>query len=420
MGQSLSVVNSFIFPAPPPSYTSQLYELIWIPKRFGYDPDGSRKATPGSFPVLYLPSPVPSNVVLIYLHGNSCDIGQVKPELRLISHEINASVIAVEYPGYGVSPEVTVANGELINCRVRATFNFLTSLGVDQKSIVFFGRSIGTGPAAALAAEFKKRGIQCGGVILQSPYISIHRIIEEYFALGTWLVSNFWDTEKALNEMGPTTPLLIIHGLADEIVPVYHGQALYESYQSELKMADFQPNSKHNMYSIIDDLCLPISKFLNNLSLSKDMPPVNLKLPQWCLYSCHKLVSGQTIMERSRNTGFKQTHMKQVMSARGDDRSARRVFSRNYSMNDGAYVVCKNPDSARRSTPATESPRDMKPQPSVVTDDCASKGSQREVKRTVSKTSFQSSLHELCENNVITTDDISVIVNDAIERASNL
>nr|BAN65354.1 hypothetical protein [Babesia bovis] len=418
MGQTLSIGNSFIFPAPPPSYTSQLYELIWIPKRFGYDAEGSRNPTPGSFPVLYLPSPVPSNTILIYLHGNSCDIGQVKPELRLVAHELNVNILAVEYPGYGVSPEVSVATGELINCRVRATFNFLLSLGVNPHSIIFFGRSIGTGPAAALAAEFKKRGIQCGGVILQSPYISIHRIIEEYFALGTWLVNNFWDTERSLANMGPQTPLLIIHGLADEIVPVYHGQTLYESYKSDIKMADFQPNSKHNMYSIIDDLCVPIAKFLSTLSLSRNTGPVNIKLPQWCLYSCQKLVSGQTIMERNRRNA-RGGHEKQICSARSDNRSARRIFSRNYSMNDNTYVAVKDVDLSKRTILKPTATDGSGPNSARSLLDSPQSDGTRQVNRKVSKTSFQSSLHDLCESNAITSDDISDIVNEAIVRTTS-
>ncbi|GBE58994.1 hydrolase [Babesia ovata] len=419
MGNAFSLANTFIFPAPPASYTSQLYELIWIPKRFAYDTQGGRGATPGSFPVLYLPSPAPSNVVMIYLHGNSCDIGQVKPELRLISHELNVTVLAVEYPGYGVSPEVAVATGELINYRVRATVNFLISLGVDPRSIILFGRSIGTGPAAAIAAEFKQRGVQCGGVVLQSPYISIHKIIEDYFALGTWLVSNFWDTEKALHDMGPTTPLLIIHGLVDEIVPVSHGQTLFESYNSDLKMADFQPASKHNMYSIIDDICVPIEKFLTRLSLSKDAPVVNIKLPQWCLYSCHRLVSGQTLMERNRKAGATVNHEKQISSARTHERPGRPQLMRNYSMNDGmrpnrreedlvpddtGLVITRKIDTgsvSARSAPATED-------------------TPRQVNRTTSKTSFQSSLQYLQEQNDINSDEISDIVNEAISRTTNM
>lgn len=82
----------------------------------------------------------------ILILGNSCDIGQIKPELRLLSHELNATFFAVEYPGYGVtSHENEPITSSGIDFRVRAAFTFLCSLGVDSKNIIFFGRSIGTG-----------------------------------------------------------------------------------------------------------------------------------------------------------------------------------------------------------------------------------------------------------------------------------
>ncbi|KAK1933383.1 hypothetical protein X943_003420 [Babesia divergens] len=416
MGNIFSLGNSIIFPAPPPSYTSQLYELIWIPKRFGYDKNGDRKTTPGSFPVLYLPSPLPSSVIMIYLHGNSCDIGQVMPELRLISHELNVSFMAVEYPGYGVSPEVSVATGELIDCRVRATFKFLLSLGVDPRNIIFFGRSIGTGPAAALAAEFKQQGIQCGGVILQAPYISIHRIIEDYFAIGTWLVTDFWNTEVSLQKMGPTTPLLLIHGLLDEIIPVYHGKTLYECYKSDLKLADFQPTAKHNMYSIIDDLCVPIGKFLSSISLTRNAPIVDLKLPQWCLYSCNKLVNGQTILERNRKTALHHLHEKQINSARLPDNRVRGRLTRHYS-------VTHDPTYISNSRSYASSPMVMRSIDTSHNEECpvSSIDQQpipRHVHRTASKASFQSSLQDLCDSNALNSEDISEFVTEAIARTT--
>lgn len=411
MGNVLALGNSIVFPAPPPSYTSQLYELIWIPKRFAYDKSGSQNSTHGSFPVLYLQSPTPTKVMVIYLHANSCDIGQVKPELRLISHELGVSVMAVEYPGYGISPEIPVATGDLIDCRVRATVNFLLSLGVDSRNIVFFGRSIGTGPAAAMAAEFKQAGVQCGGVVLQAPYISLHKIVEEYFSVGTWVVPNYWDTLLSLKHMGPETPLLVIHGLADEIIPVYHGQTLYESYQSENKMADFQTTSKHNSYSILDDLCIPISKFLKTLSLTREAPLVEIKLPQWCLYSCHKLVNGQTVLERNRKTSARNIVDKQVCSARLPERKEMPKIARHNSMTHDPKF----------------SETDSQLQQSFVAAAAISEGvdqfgglehTEKAVNRSISKVSFQSSLHDLCEQNALNDDDISDFVNEAKARTS--
>ncbi|AFZ79233.1 hypothetical protein BEWA_020800 [Theileria equi strain WA] len=182
MGNTKSLANSIIFPAPPSSYDHRFPDLIWIPKRFaGKIQDYCPDSTSSTFPALYIAAPKPTNLFIIYLHGNSCDIGSVKPELDIICEALNATIVAVEYPAYGLSPELSVATGPSIDFRVIATVYFLLSLGIEPSSIIFFGRSIGTGPAASIAAHFAKNGIQCGGVILQAPYISIHKIVQGTF-----------------------------------------------------------------------------------------------------------------------------------------------------------------------------------------------------------------------------------------------
>ncbi|XP_952365.1 hydrolase, putative [Theileria annulata] len=304
MGNAKSIANSIIFPAPQASYDHNLPELVWIPKNFASKDLNIDKPSSRSFPVLFIRSIKPSSLFFIYLHG------LIKPELYDISEALGASIVAVEYPGYGISPEIQVTTGPSVNLRVIATFHFLLSLGVHPSSIVFFGRSIGTGPAACIAAHFVKKGIKCGGVILQAPYISIHKIVQEYFPLGSWLIDNFWDLEQALKDMSPSVPLLIIHGLLDEIVPVSHGQRLYDSYESENKMADFQPNSKHNYYSINEDLIVPIRKFLNKFNISTYNPPVEINLPSWCL------TKSKNVLRRRKSNNTDKSYKSAIDSMR--------------------------------------------------------------------------------------------------------
>ncbi|KAK2196613.1 Alpha-Beta hydrolase fold [Babesia duncani] len=283
MGQTQSLANGIIFPAPESSYDENLPELLWVPKKYGYTNSGRvLDSVKGKFPALYLPAPKPTRYMILYCHANSCDIGHIRPELRLLGNELNVSIFAIEYPGYGLCPasQSTTANG--IDVRARAAFYYLLEHGLKPSQIILFGRSIGTGnvifskiqknigPAAALAAHLKSHEIICGGLVLQAPYISIHRIVSDYVSFGSWIVDNYWDTAKNLSIMAPVVPLLVIHGILDEIIPVEHGESLYNGYNSKIKMGDFQPNSKHNSYSIMEDLVAPIAKFLLEFGLAKD------------------------------------------------------------------------------------------------------------------------------------------------------
>ncbi|BAM40081.1 hydrolase [Theileria orientalis strain Shintoku] len=394
MGNAKSIANSIIFPAPQASYDHNLPDLIWIPKRFAGKYSNGDKISSGSFPALYIRSPRPSSLFFIYLHANCCDVGLIKPELYDISEGVNASIIAVEYPGYGISPEINVATGPSIDLRVIATFYFLLSLGIQPSSIVFFGRSIGTGPAACIASHFSKKGIECGGVILQAPYVSIHKIVQatsisiytdsnidtsvsidsdnvnsvdtiradtaylvplylhthnsEYFPLGSWLVDNFWDTEKSLREINTNIPVLIIHGLLDEIVPVGHGKKLYESCTSEFKMADFQPKSKHNYYSIKEDLVEPIKKFVEQYSISTNNPVVEVSLPNWCYFNSKHMLKKKSITSNSSHNTLSSSRTLSLQPSRslsirtGSQVPTSRSNITSSPLNDAAASVTEN------------------------------------------------------------------------------
>jgi len=53
-------------------------------------------------PCLFVRSREPSQIIMIYFHGNAEDIGRNKEFMTLISASLKIHVLAVEYPGYGV------------------------------------------------------------------------------------------------------------------------------------------------------------------------------------------------------------------------------------------------------------------------------------------------------------------------------
>ena len=55
-----------------------------------------------SIPCIFLRSQQRTSKLMIFFHGNAEDLGLIIPFLRSIQSIINANIIAVEYPGYGV------------------------------------------------------------------------------------------------------------------------------------------------------------------------------------------------------------------------------------------------------------------------------------------------------------------------------
>eukprot|EP01054_Gregarina_sp_Poly1_P008373 Gregarina_sp_Poly_1__8372@NODE_4908_length_459_cov_139_551020_g3403_i0_p1_GENE_NODE_4908_length_459_cov_139_551020_g3403_i0NODE_4908_length_459_cov_139_551020_g3403_i0_p1_ORF_typecomplete_len129_score9_36DUF818/PF05677_12/2_2DUF818/PF05677_12/0_01Hydrolase_4/PF12146_8/0_00065_NODE_4908_length_459_cov_139_551020_g3403_i030389 len=100
-------------------------------------------------------------------------------------------VVHFEYPGYfvsngllfyvlrsyGICEGMRFESPYLIDDWGRAVAFFLIALGCPVKSMVPFGRSIGTGPAARLARQLTDIYGSVGGLILHSPYLSIHSLV---------------------------------------------------------------------------------------------------------------------------------------------------------------------------------------------------------------------------------------------------
>jgi len=73
-----------------------------------------------------------------------------------------------------------------VNSNIETAYEFaVNGLHWDPKSIILFGRSIGTGPAVRLAAER-----EVGGVILVSPYTSVKDMVRNHAGfLTSWLTA---------------------------------------------------------------------------------------------------------------------------------------------------------------------------------------------------------------------------------------
>ena len=84
--------------------------------------------------------------------------------------------MTLRLPGYSVSGDRTGSAGEsTVNRDIDIAFNFITAhegMNWPAEDVIVFGRSIGSGPAAAMAAH---KGL--GGCVLISPYTSIKAMV---------------------------------------------------------------------------------------------------------------------------------------------------------------------------------------------------------------------------------------------------
>ena len=174
---------------------------------------------------------------VLFSHGNAEDIGDLSEFMKeFIQHGFN--VIAYDYSGYGTSSgkpseRFTLANAE-------AVYDYLiTKRVIAPERIIVWGRSIGSGPSVHLAGTHR-----VGGLVIESGFTSAFRVMTRIRIVP---FDRFDNLQKIVNI---TSPVLVIHGKEDEIIPFRHGQLLFEAARQP-KMNFWVDRAGHNDLGII-------------------------------------------------------------------------------------------------------------------------------------------------------------------------
>jgi len=216
--------DQMIFPAPQAHY-SDTKDIIKITAADGIE-----------ISAIYLPNKK-AQYTILFSHGNKEDLGSKMPFLKQLQAH-GFAVFAYDYHGYGTS------DGEPSeeNCYqdINSAYDYLINkLNVPPTKIIDFGYSIGSGPAVELAVTKP-----VAGLILETPFVSIYRVMTHYPLLPFAKFNNIKKIPKL------TVPLLVIHGTKDRTVPFWHGVTLYNK-APQPKMHLWVENATHTNVSEI-------------------------------------------------------------------------------------------------------------------------------------------------------------------------
>jgi abhydrolase domain-containing protein 17 len=163
----------------------------------------------------YFPNPQ-AKYTILYSHGNASDLGYMRPTFDQLN-KWGFSVFAYDYRGYGTSDGSPSENN--VYQDADAAYSYLTKeLKIPPQQIIIYGQSVGGGAAADLAAKHP-----VAGLILESTFTSAFRVVVPVPILP---FDKFTNQDK-LSKV--RCPVLVMHGEADDIIPLQHGQRLYAS-----------------------------------------------------------------------------------------------------------------------------------------------------------------------------------------------
>ncbi len=217
--------GKLIFPAPTGAQTPRTVggQLLRIPQ------DG------GEVVALHYPAPIGAPTV-VHFHGNGEQLADDTHWLERL-HDLGLGVLAVEYPGYGMSPGKPSEKGNYSAAETALGY-LREKLGVPVEQTVLEGQSLGSGAATEMA----RRGLGARLVLL-SPFTSIVDMAGRAFPFlpAGLLVRHRFDNASKIGWI--RMPTLIVHGTADEVVPVEMGKRLAElSPNAELHLIEGAPH----------------------------------------------------------------------------------------------------------------------------------------------------------------------------------
>ena len=185
---------------------------------------------------------------LLFFHGNGGNVANREDKFRqLTAHGLG--VFMLGYRGFGGSEGQPSETAFVEDAQV--AYDYLIASGIEPENIVIYGESIGTSVAVQLAAKVKN-----AAVILEAPMYSVLSIAKDrhpYFPVGTFLRDKF-ETNKHINNIN--SPLFVVHGDADGIIPLASGQRLFAAADEPKRFYVVKGGEHNNLYEfpIVDEM----------------------------------------------------------------------------------------------------------------------------------------------------------------------
>lgn len=160
--------------------------------------------------------------VIVVFHGNAGNIEGRGHKFKFLADQ-GYSVLLVGYRGYGPNPG-SPTEKDLIADSALVIDWLLEQRVYSSKSLVFFGESLGSGVAIALALQYDVKGLIFEG----APPSAIEVGQEVYpFLPVRKILKDTWDSKSRIQNL-EGVPKLFIHARKDSVVPFHLGQKLFD------------------------------------------------------------------------------------------------------------------------------------------------------------------------------------------------
>ncbi|NQV15186.1 alpha/beta hydrolase [bacterium] len=189
----------------------------------------------------YLPR-INADKTILFFHGNAGNASQRLPIAKEL-WEMNSNVLVVDYRGYGLSAGEPSEAGLFIDARAALSF-LIKEQKIPIKNIYVLGRSLGSAVAIDLAQDQN-----FAGIILVSPLSSGKEVAEKAgLGVSAVMIGNPFNSMEKLKHLH--SPMLILHGDQDQVLPIEMGLALKDASQVPTRFVTIHGAGHNNIIQI--------------------------------------------------------------------------------------------------------------------------------------------------------------------------
>jgi len=189
---------------------------------------------------LWLAQPRADAPVLLYLHGARWDVRSSAYRMRRM-HELGFAVLGIDYRGFGQST-ASLPSEDFAHEDALAAWRWLAARQPQAKRYLF-GHSLGGAIAIRAATEIDDEA----GLIVEGSFTSIPEVVQSMkwgWLPVTGLITQRFDAASRIAKVG--SPLLVVHGSEDRLIPPALGRALFDRARDPKRFVLVEGGSHHN------------------------------------------------------------------------------------------------------------------------------------------------------------------------------
>jgi len=193
---------------------------------------------------------------ILFLHGNA---GSLENRIHKINHfeDMNINFLLLSWRGFSGNKGKPTEKG--LYQDARSAVKWLVKQGVIEENIIIYGESLGTGITTEIA-----QNKNFAGIILETPFTSMVAAGKSKYPIFPikLLLKDKYESDKKIKNI--KSPVLIMHGEEDQIVPFWMGEKMFQM-ANEPKYSYFTKFDNH-MMEFDENLVSELKKFIKSLN----------------------------------------------------------------------------------------------------------------------------------------------------------